>query len=52
MKTWNKRDKAWRVRITPKGIPTLKGQRIYLGQFKKREDAKLAYELASSVYHR
>lgn len=52
MKTWVKRDKSWRVQITPRGIPALKGRRIYLGQFKNREDANLAYELASSVYHR
>lgn len=52
MKSWKKREKAWEVRITPRGIPALKGQRIYLGQFKNKDEANLAYALASNVYHR
>lgn len=52
MKSWSKKDKVWTVRITPRGIPALKGRCIYLGGFKDREEANFAYDMASHVYHR
>jgi len=52
MKRWNRSERIWKVYIWAKGIPKLKGVRIYLGEFRNKNNADLAYELASGVYHR